>query len=35
MKRLLFIPILLVFIPSANAGVYYYLDYTDKGSIKV
>ena len=35
MKRLLFIPLLLGFIPSANAGVYYYLDYSDKGSIKV
>ena len=35
MKRLLLAPLLLGLIPSANAGVYYYLNYSDKGSIKV
>ena len=35
MKRLLLASFLLGLIPSANAGVYYYLDYSDKGSIKV
>ena len=37
MKNLLLAPLLLGLIPSANAGVYYYLDssYSDKSSIKV
>ena len=35
MKRLILLPLLLSLIPTANAGVYYYLDYSDKGSIKV
>ena len=35
MKRLLLASLLLGLIPSANAGVYYYLNYSDKGSIKV
>ena len=36
-KRLLLASLLLGLIPSANAGVYYYLDssYSDKSSIKV
>ena len=35
MKRLLLITLLFGLIPSANAGIYYYLNYSDKGSIKV
>ena len=35
MKRLILLPLLFGLIPTANAGVYYYLDYSDKGSIKV
>ena len=35
MKRLLLASLLLGLIPTANAGVYYYLNYSDKGSIKV
>ena len=35
MKRLLLIPLLLGLIPSANAGVYYYPNYSEKGGVKV
>ena len=35
MKLLLLIPLVFVLIPSAYAGFYFYLDYSDKGLIKV
>ena len=35
MKRLLLAPLLLGFISSANAGVYYYPNYSEKGGVKV
>ena len=35
MKRLLLAPLLLGLIPSANAGVYYYPNYSEKGGVKV
>ena len=35
MKRLLLAPLLLVLIPSANAGIYYYPNYSEKGGVKV
>ena len=35
MKRLLLAPFLLGLIPSANARVYYYPNYLEKGGVKV
>ena len=34
MKRLLLAPLLLGLIPSANAGVYYYPNYSVKDGVK-
>ena len=35
MKRLLLAPFLLGLIPTANAGVYYYPNHSEKGGVKV
>ena len=35
MKRVLLMHLVFVLIPSANVVVYYYLNYSDKGSTKV
>ena len=34
MKRLLLVPLLLGLIPTANAGIYYYPNYSEKDGVK-